>query len=546
MRKNGVLMPVASLPGKYGIGCFSKEAYKFIDNLKAAGQSYWQILPLGPTGYGDSPYQSFSTFAGNPYFIDLDTLVEEGLLTKAECRKYDWGSDPYRIDYEKIYLSRFKVLKSAFKRFDPAKEPDYKKFVNTNRFWLDDYALYMAVKNSFKGVSFIEWDDDIRRREKKALDKYRREYAEEVEFYKFIQYEFDKQWTALKSYANKNEVEIIGDIPIYVAFDSADTWAEPELFQFDEDGLPIAVAGTPPDAFSKTGQMWGNPLYAWKYHKETGYEWWIKRISHCLKLYDVVRIDHFRGFDEYYSIPYGAENAIGGKWVKGPGYALFRAIKKELGDVNVIAEDLGFLTPSVLKLVKDTGFPGMKVLEFAFDSREDSDYLPHNYVKNSIVYTSAHDNDTILGWYDSISKADRKYADDYLNNAGHTGEELAWDYIRLAMSSVSDTCIISMHDFLALGSEARINIPSTLGGNWVWRMDKDAFTKPLIKKMYFMTCLYSRCPAKILEDARKKAEREKAKAEGKLTKKTGDNASGDKDKTAKKGKSTKKPAVSKK
>ncbi|MBQ7588430.1 MAG: 4-alpha-glucanotransferase [Lachnospiraceae bacterium] len=512
MRKNGVLMPVASLPGKYGIGCFSKEAYKFIDNLKAAGQSYWQILPLGPTGYGDSPYQSFSTFAGNPYFIDLETLIEEGLLKRAECGKYDWGSDPHRIDYEKIYLSRFKVLKHAFKRFDYANDKDYGKFVAKNSFWLEDYALYMAVKNSFGGVSFIEWDEDIRRHEEKAVDEYRKKYAEEVEFYKFIQYEFDKQWTALKSYANKNGVEIIGDIPIYVAFDSADTWAEPKLFQFDKNGIPTAVAGTPPDAFSKTGQMWGNPLYAWKYHKETGYEWWIKRIRHCLKLYDIVRIDHFRGFDEYYSIPYGSPNAVNGKWVKGPGYALFRAIKKELGDVNVIAEDLGFLTPSVLKLVKDTGFPGMKVLEFAFDSREDSDYLPHNYVKNSIVYTSAHDNDTILGWYDSISKADREYADDYLNNAGHTGEELAWDYIRLAMASVSDTCIISMHDFLALGSEARINIPSTLGGNWVWRMDKDAFTKALIKKIYFMTCLYSRYPQKLNEDARKKAEREKTKA----------------------------------
>jgi 4-alpha-glucanotransferase len=345
MRKNGVLMPVASLPGKYGIGCFSKEAYKFIDNLKASGQSYWQILPLGPTGYGDSPYQSFSTFAGNPYFIDLDTLVEEGLLTGAECRKYNWGSDPYRIDYEKIYLSRFKVLKSAFKRFDPSKEPGYRKFVSANKFWLDDYALYMTVKNSFGGVSFIEWDEDIRRRDKKAIDEYRKKYADEIEFYKFIQYEFDKQWTALKAYANGNGIEIIGDIPIYVAFDSADTWAEPELFQFDKEGLPIAVAGTPPDAFSATGQMWGNPLYAWKYHKETGYAWWIKRIRHCLTLYDVVRIDHFRGFDEYYSIPYGAESAVDGKWVKGPGYALFRAVKKELGDVNVIAEDLGFLTP---------------------------------------------------------------------------------------------------------------------------------------------------------------------------------------------------------
>ena len=502
-------MPVASLPGKYGIGCFSKEAYKFIDNLKAAGQSYWQILPLGPTGYGDSPYQSFSTFAGNPYFIDLETLVEEGLLTRAECRKYDWGSDPYCIDYEKIYLSRFKVLKLAFNRIDLKNDKKYKSFVKANEFWLEAYALYMAVKNSFGGVSFSEWDDDIRLRRKEAMDSYRKSCAEEIEFYKFIQYEFDKQWTELKAYANKNGIEIIGDIPIYVAFDSADTWAEPKLFQFDEKGFPTAVAGTPPDAFSATGQMWGNPLYDWKYHKETGYAWWIKRIKHCLSLYDVVRIDHFRGFDEYYSIPYGAPNASRGKWRKGPGYALFRAIKKELGDVNVIAEDLGFMTDSVIKLVKDTGFPGMKVLEFAFDSREDSDYLPHNYDKNYIVYTSAHDNDTILGWYDSISKADRDFADEYLNNKGHTGEELAWDYIRLATASVADTCIISMHDYLALGSEARINIPSTLGGNWVWRMDKNAFTPALVKKIYKMTLLYSRCEPPVKKAKTVKAKKEK-------------------------------------
>ncbi|MCR5419472.1 MAG: 4-alpha-glucanotransferase [Lachnospiraceae bacterium] len=494
MRKNGILMPLASLPGNYGIGSFSKEAYVFIDKLKEAKQSYWQILPLGPTGYGDSPYQSFSTFAGNPYFVDLDTLVEEGLLTAAECRNYDWGKDPSKIDYEKIYLSRFKVLRQAYNRFKRKKDKQYKSFVEDNSFWLEDYALYMSVKNLFGGVSFAQWDDDIRLRTKEGMKKYREKCEDETGFYKFIQYEFDKQWKALKSYANKSGVEIIGDIPIYVAFDSADTWAEPSLFMLDENIMPIAVAGTPPDAFSKTGQLWGNPLYNWKYHKETGYKWWIKRISHCLKLYDVVRIDHFRGFDEYYSIPYGEKNAVNGKWKKGPGYALFRELKKEIGSARVIAEDLGFLTPSVLKLVKDTGFPGMKVLEFAFDSREDSDYLPHNYDKNCIVYTSAHDNDTILGWYDSLSKADRKYADDYLNNKGHTGEELAWDYIRLAMASVADTCIISMHDFLALGSEARINVPSTLGGNWVWRMSSKAFNKRIIRKIRFVTELYSRYP----------------------------------------------------
>ena len=492
MRKSGVLMPVASLPGSYGIGSFSKEAYKFVDDLKEAGQSYWQILPLGPTGYGDSPYQSFSTFAGNPYFVDLDTLVEEGLLEEKECTGFDWGRDKKRIDYEKIYLSRFKALKLAYKRFDPLKEKKYRSFLSRNKFWLEDYALYMAVKNSFGGVSFSEWDDDIRLRKKAAVAQYKKKYEEEIGFYKFIQYEFDKQWMALKTYANKKGIEIIGDIPIYVAFDSADTWASPELFRLDENRMPTAVAGTPPDAFSKTGQLWGNPLYEWKKHKETGFSWWIKRMRHCLRLYDVVRIDHFRAFDEYYSIPYGDKTAVNGRWVKGPGISLFRTMKKELGELNVIAEDLGFLTPSVLKLVKDTGFPGMKVLQFAFDSREDSDYLPHNYVKNCVVYTGTHDNYTMLGWYDSISKKDRKYADDYLNNAGHTGTELVWDYIRLALASCADTCIIPMQDYLGLGDEARINIPSTTGGNWVWRMDKKAFTKSLAKRMKYITLLYSR------------------------------------------------------
>ena len=486
-------MPVASLPGKYGIGCFSKEAYKFIDRLKEAGQRYWQILPLGPTGYGDSPYQSFSTFAGNPYFIDLETLTEEGLLTEAECEGFDWGRDPKRVDYEKIYLSRFKVLKLAYARFDASKDRGYKKFVKDNAFWLEDYALYMAVKNSYDGVSYAEWDDDIRLRKKKALDECRRKFRDEILFYKFIQFKFDVQWMKLKAYANKAGVGIIGDIPIYVAFDSADTWAEPKLFQFDENVMPIAVAGTPPDAFSKTGQLWGNPLYNWPYHKETGYDWWIKRIRHCLRMYDVVRIDHFRGFDEYYSIPFGDKTAIGGKWVKGPGAAMFKTIKKEIGQMNVIAEDLGFMTEGVRKLVKSTGFPNMKVLQFAFDSREDSDYLPHNYDRNCVVYTGTHDNYTMLSWYESLSASDRRFADEYMNNKGHEGSELVWDYIRLALGSVADICIIPIQDYLCLTDEARINIPSTLGNNWTWRMKKNEFTKKLALRMKKTASLYARC-----------------------------------------------------
>ena len=492
MRSSGILLPVASLPGKYGIGAFSKEAYKFIDFLKAAGQNYWQILPLGPTGYGDSPYQSFSTFAGNPYFIDLDTLIEEGLLKKSEVNKYDWGNNGSYIDYEKIWLSRFKVLKIAYERSEVEKKSAYKKYIKENAFWLDDYALYMAVKNKFGGVSFIEWDEDIRRRNPEAIAKYQKELKSEIGFYKFQQFKFNEQWNKLKAYANKNGVKIVGDIPIYVAFDSADTWANPELFKFDKNGLPTGVAGCPPDGFSATGQLWGNPLYNWKYHKKTGYAWWVERIRNCYKLYDVIRIDHFRGFDEYYNIPYGDPTAEFGNWEKGPGIDLFKTLKRELGEIDVIAEDLGFLTDSVLKLVKDTGYPGMKVLQFAFDSREDSDYLPHNYTPNSVVYTGTHDNNTIQGWYKELSKRDKNFALRYLNNSNSDESEIHWDYIRLALGSVSKLCVIPIQDYLGLGAEARINTPATLGTNWKWRLSEKALTKSLAKKIYDITKLYAR------------------------------------------------------
>lgn len=492
MRKSGILMPVASLPGKYGIGSFGKEAYKFVDFLAKAGQQYWQILPLGATGYGDSPYQSFSTFAGNPYFIDLEELIEEGLLKKSECDSFDWGDDECRIDYEKIYLSRFKVLKIAFERSSVMKTKAYKDFVKENEFWLEDYALYMAVKASFGGVSFIKWDEKARRRDSETINAFKKRFAKEMDFYKFQQFYFIKQWSALKAYANKLGVKIVGDIPIYVAFDSADTWANPELFQFDSKGYPKAVAGCPPDGFSATGQLWGNPLYDWTYHKKTGYEWWIKRMAHCNKLYDVIRVDHFRAFDEYYAIPYGDPTAEFGKWKKGPGIGLFRAIEKELGQIDIIAEDLGFLTDSVRKLVKTSGFPGMKVLQFAFDSREESDYLPHNYNRNSVVYTGTHDNDTVRGWFGKLKGADKKLVCDYLNVPDEDSPEVPWAFIRLAMESVSDTCIIPMQDYLSLGKEARINTPSTLGGNWVWRMNRNAINTKLAKRIFTLTKVYGR------------------------------------------------------
>lgn len=492
MRKSGILLPVASLPSQYGIGSFSKEAYQFIDQLKEAGQSYWQMLPLGPTGYGDSPYQSFSTFAGNPYFIDLEKLIEAGYVTKMECEEYDFGDNERYIDYGKLYLSRFEILKKAYKRSRISEDSNFFKFNKENSFWLDDYALYMAIKNSLGNICWVEWEEDIKLRKKEVMEEYRKNLAEEVEFYQFQQYMFYSQWEQLKDYANKRGIKIIGDIPIYVAFDSSDTWANKELFQFDDNCNPIAVAGCPPDAFSVTGQLWGNPLYKWEYHKQTNYKWWMKRLESCFKLYDVVRIDHFRGFDEYYSIPYGDKTAEFGEWRKGPGYDIFRVMKEKLGEKEVIAEDLGFLTDSVLELVKESGYPGMKVLQFAFDSREESDYLPHNYLNNCVVYTGTHDNDTVRGWYDTLESADKEFCNRYLHLQSCEKDSIYWEFIRAAHSSVAATCIIPIQDYLGLGKEARINTPSTLGNNWKWRLTKGEITGELTKKISSITKLYGR------------------------------------------------------
>lgn len=494
MRKSGILLPISSIPSQYGIGTFSKEAYAFIDFLSLAGQKIWQILPLGPTGYGDSPYQSFSTFAGNPYYIDLEALVKTGWLTTKECESYDFGSNLQYVDYEKIYASRFKVLRKAFERAGKKhfeQEKAYQDFVNSNAFWLDDYTLYMAIKNNFGGISWTEWDDEIKLRKQDAMEAYKLKYKEDVDFYKFLQYLFYTQWIALKSYANEKGIEIVGDIPIYVAFDSADTWANPRLFQLDDTCTPIVVAGCPPDAFTETGQLWGNPLYDWDYHKKTNFAWWMKRIAYCFQLYDVVRIDHFRGFDEYWSVPYGDPTAEKGKWCKGPGYAIFDTMKKTLGERKVIAEDLGYMTESVMELVKRTGYPGMKILQFAFDSKEESIYLPHNYTKNCVVYTGTHDNDTTLGWYTSLAKEDRKFADKYLNIRDDE-EEVEWEFIRAAISSVADIAIIPMQDYLGLDETARINIPSTLGDNWKWRMKKNVCTDKLAERIKKLSKLYGR------------------------------------------------------
>lgn len=490
MRECGVLLPIFSLPSDYGIGCFSKEAYRFVDLLKSAGQKKWQILPLGPTGYGNSPYQSFSTFAGNPYFIDLQQLVEEGLLTEEELRNLDFGTNARIVDYGKLYKLRYEVLSQAFTRFTPMQE--FETFIKENAYWLEDYSLFMAEKSEHGGRPWSEWEEPLKHRDSETLQRERQRLLRECEFHKFLQYIFWKQWEALHTYAASKEIGLIGDIPIYVALDSADTWASPELFQFDDNKEPIAVAGCPVDGFSATGQLWGNPLYDWNYHKQTGYAWWIQRMRYILQKYDVLRVDHFRGFEEYYAVPSQYKTAEYGHWEQGPGIELFQVLMEAIGPQKIIAEDLGYLTDNVKKLVREAGFPGMKVLQFAFDSREESDYLPHNYDRNCVVYTGTHDNDTIQGWYDSLSEHDRDYSIQYMGNAYSPRKELHHDFIRMAMASVADLCIIPMQDYLGLGGEARINKPSTLGDNWIWRLRKGEITDTVIHNMQEMARLYGR------------------------------------------------------
>ena len=495
MRASGILLPISSLPSRYGIGCFSESAYRFVDQLKAAGQKYWQILPLGPTSYGDSPYQSFSTFAGNPYFISLEALIDEGVLSREECDAADFGNDPRHVDYGKLYEARFPLLRKAYERSDISRDPEFQEFMKENESWIRDYAIFMAVKGLFQGASWDQWPEDIRKRWGYSMDYYQRELYFEIEFYEYIQFKFSQQWKKLKQYANDNGIRIIGDIPIYVAFDSADAWADPELFQFDEDLLPTAVAGCPPDGFAADGQLWGNPLYRWEHHMNTGFAWWIRRLEFCYRLYDVVRIDHFRGFDEYFSIPYGDRTAHNGHWEKGPGMHLFWRIQECLGWKDVIAEDLGYVTDSVRQLVKDSGFPGMKVLEFAFDSRDTgsaNDYLPHNYPVNSVVYTGTHDNETLTGWFRDILPEERRTVRRYLNNFHDSSEEIYWDMICAAMGSVSETCVIPMQDYFGYGNEARMNQPSTLGKNWKWRLLEGEFSEELIGKIRELTQLYGR------------------------------------------------------
>lgn len=492
MRSSGVLLPISSLPSNYGIGTFGKEAFSFVDFLEQSGQTYWQILPIGPTGYGDSPYQSFSSFAGNPYFIDLDILVEQGYIDKQDILECNWGNNPQSVDYEAIYNNRFKILRKAFENKDMLNGIDFSPFLLQTSGWIKDYALYMSLKEHFGGVHYVNWEQGIKTRDKKTIDAYCDLLSDEIMFWVFIQYLFFDQWKILKQYANNKGIKIIGDIPIYVAADSADTWSNNDIFELDENMVPINVAGCPPDAFSDDGQLWGNPLYNWDVLKERGYDWWIKRIKSAFDIYDMVRIDHFRGFDSYYSIPYGEKTAKNGKWEQGPGIDLFNEITDSLGELPIIAEDLGYLTESVIEMVKQTGYPGMKVLEFAFDSREPSDYLPHNYEKNSVVYIGTHDNDTLRGWLKSAPSEDIAFAKKYMRLPRFFN--INWAFISVMFMSTSDTAIVQMQDLLNLGSESRMNTPSTLGGNWQWRMKKDFDLSKISTKLYDITKTYGRLP----------------------------------------------------
>ena len=507
-RSSGILLPISSLPSKYGIGTFGKAAYEYADFLKAAGQKYWQLLPLGPTGYADSPYASFSTFAGNPYFIDLEMLIADGLLKKAEVEAENWGTNPRYVDYGQVYDSRFKILAKAKARGWDRDKDSVMRFKAEHQ-WVDNYALFMALKHEFDQVCWLEWpDEDIRMHKAEAVAKYTAKLKDEIELYTYIQYLFYKQWKALKTYINDSGIDIIGDIPIYVAMDSCEVWAETRFFMLDEENYPVEVSGVPPDYFSEDGQLWGNPIYNWKAMKADGYKWWINRIAGATEMYDVIRIDHFRGFDEYWSIKYGEKTAKNGKWKPGPGMDLVGLLIKEFPDTEFIAEDLGQPSPTVVKLLKDSNWPGMKVLGFAFDSQEPNNYQPHTYGPNCVCYTGTHDNATILEWAEEADAEDVEYAKTYLGIGKE--EPFNWGMIRGGMASVANLFVAQMQDYLDLGRYNRINVPSTTGSNWQWRMLPTELSDELAQKICKMSVMYGR--AILPEEEEEEAEPEKTVA----------------------------------
>ena len=491
-RSAGVLLAISSLPSPYGIGTFGKAAYEFVDFLQAAGQSYWQMLPLGPTSYGDSPYQSFSTFAGNPYFIDLDLLVKDGLLTQDEVDACSWGTQPRYVDYGKIYESRFSLLQKAKKRGWTRDQAKVTAFAAENSGWLQDYTLFMACKRHFGMRSWLEWPDEkLRLRDHSALEQYREKLREDVEFFTYLQFLFYQQWAALREYLHQKKIQVIGDLPIYVAMDSADVWSEPEFFQLDERGFPTDVSGVPPDYFTADGQLWGNPLYDWNKMKADGYGWWIRRIDGAGKLYDVIRMDHFRGLDSYWAVPYGEKTARNGVWQQGPGMDLIRVLTGWFPNLSFIAEDLGYPTPGVARLLKDSGWPGMKVLQFAFDSRDSSNYLPHAYDSHCVCYTGTHDNAPLQLWREEADPADIAYAVEYLGLNEQEGFNRG--VIRGGMSSVAELFVSTMQDYLNLGRCHRMNTPGNPVGNWQWRLLDGEADDALAAQLRAMTERYGRC-----------------------------------------------------
>lgn len=492
MRASGVLMPVSALPGDYGIGSFGRKAYDFVDFLARCKQRYWQILPLTTTSYGDSPYQSFSAYAGNPYFIDLDDVKKMGYLKDSDFDGVSFGDDPARVDYATLFITRRKVLERAISRFVANPPKDLGEFVSKNSTWLEPYCEFMTIKEEFDLKPYYEWPKEYRVRgeESRKLCAHRQEH---FLYHQMAQYFFFKQWQRLKEYANRKGVLIIGDMPIYVARDSVEMWSRPELFKTDENGNPTSVAGTPPDQFSSTGQYWGNPIYDWDAMKKDRYSWWVERVRAALTMYDVVRIDHFRGFESYWDVPFGSPSSAYGTWSKGPGTQLFDQLKRSLGELPIIAEDLGFLTPEVVQMREDTGFPGMKILQFAFDGYNDSYYLPHHYKPNTVAYVGTHDNQTARGWYENTANArQREQVDRYLRREPNEPASAAFN--RGIAASVSDTCIYTMQDLLDLGDEARINTPSTLGGNWSWRMTEGSVTRAVEENLLDLTETYFRVP----------------------------------------------------
>ena len=490
-RSSGVLMHITSLPGEFGIGTFGKSAYDFVDFLEETKQTYWQILPLTTTSYGDSPYQSFSAVAGNLNLIDFSLLKEEGLLEESDYSNVNFGENPEKIDYALLFEVRRPILEKAVANTAKYSNvlAEIEKFEKDNSSWLADYAEYMAIKESFGYQSFIHWDEDIKKGEKAAREKYRTELQDSIRYYTVTQYFFFKQWLALKEYANGKGVKIIGDMPIYVSADSVEMWTMPELFKVDENNEPLYVAGCPADDFSPTGQLWGNPIYDWEKHKEQGFSWWIYRVQESFKIYDVLRIDHFKGFSDFWQIDKDAENAVNGTWEAGPGIELFQKIKEQLGDLPIVAENLGFIDAKAEKLLDDSGYPGMKILQFAFPGEDNLD-RPHHYTQNSVAYTGTHDNDVVNGWYEKLSELERKLVSEYLNR--RDDETITEAMIRGIYSSVSDYAIVTMQDLLDKDATSRMNVPSTVGGNWEWRMLAEDLTEERKEFLKNITVRYSR------------------------------------------------------